>query len=186
VSSCHSQQWQGGWLFGIPFYAIIKGTLTEPAPISNLVLSFGWIFLILVAIVRMVRDTEFRNYARSHLVETIFLIPYLWTLYATIRTGLAATSRASRFPFSPSRCWRCIAGFPKTEECCGESPSSVRFWQLPQRSASLTWRKPCVAHSDFYFLCSNFTEAFTGLPSRFTVTSTTSPTLLLRNASVKS
>jgi hypothetical protein len=55
VSSYHSQQWQGGWLFGIPFYAIIKGTLTEPAPISNLVLSFGWIFLILVAIVRMAR-----------------------------------------------------------------------------------------------------------------------------------
>jgi len=56
VSSYHSQQWQGGWLFGIPFYAIIKGTLTEPAPISNLVLSFGWIFLILVAIVRMAQE----------------------------------------------------------------------------------------------------------------------------------
>jgi hypothetical protein len=82
VSSYHSQQWQGGWLFGIPFYAIIKGTLTEPVPISNLVLSFGWIFLILAAIVNMVRDLKFRNYARSHLVETIFLIPYLWTLYA--------------------------------------------------------------------------------------------------------
>jgi hypothetical protein len=82
VSSYHSQKWQGGWLFGIPFYAIIKGTLTEPAPISNLVLSFGWIFLILVAIVRMAQGTEFRSYARSHLVEITFLVPYLWTLYA--------------------------------------------------------------------------------------------------------
>jgi hypothetical protein len=81
VNSYHSPQWQGGWLFGIPFYAIIKGTLTEPAPLSNLVLSFGWILLILVAIVRMARDCEFRSYARGHLVETIFLIPYLWTLY---------------------------------------------------------------------------------------------------------
>jgi hypothetical protein len=81
VNSYHSQQWQGGWLFGIPFYAIIKGTLTEPAPITNLVLSFGWIFLILAAIISMARSTEFRSYARNHLVETIFLVPYLWTLY---------------------------------------------------------------------------------------------------------
>jgi hypothetical protein len=82
VNSYHSNAWQGGWLFGIPFYAIIKGTLTEPAPITNLVLSFGWIFLILAAIVSMVRSAEFRAYARSHPVELIFLAPYLWSLYA--------------------------------------------------------------------------------------------------------
>jgi hypothetical protein len=81
VNSYHSPQWQGGWLFGFPFYAIIKGTLTEPAPITNLVLSFGWIFLILAAIIAMARSTEFRSYSRSHLVETIFLVPYLWTVY---------------------------------------------------------------------------------------------------------
>ncbi len=28
VNSYHSPQWQGGWLFGFPFYAIIKGTLS--------------------------------------------------------------------------------------------------------------------------------------------------------------
>jgi hypothetical protein len=81
VNSYHSREWQGGWLFGLPFYAIIKGTLTEPAPLTNLVLSFGWIFLVLAAIVVMVRSVQFREYARRHLVETIFLIPYLWTLY---------------------------------------------------------------------------------------------------------
>jgi len=81
VNSYHSNAWQGGWLFGFPFYAIVKGTLTEPAPITNLVLSFGWIFLILAAIVIMVRSTEFRSYVRGHLVESIFLFPYLWTLY---------------------------------------------------------------------------------------------------------
>jgi hypothetical protein len=32
VHSYISPEWQGGWLFGFPFYAIIKGTLTEPAP----------------------------------------------------------------------------------------------------------------------------------------------------------
>jgi hypothetical protein len=81
VNSYHSSAWQGGWLFGFPFYAIIKGTLTEPAPLTNLVLSFGWIFLVLVAIVAMARSTRFREYARSHIVEAIFLVPYLWTLY---------------------------------------------------------------------------------------------------------
>jgi hypothetical protein len=81
VNSYHSREWQGGWLFGFPFYAIIKGTLTEPAPLTNLVLSFGWIFLVLFAIVVMVRNARFREYARNHVVETIFLIPYLWTLY---------------------------------------------------------------------------------------------------------
>lgn len=81
VSSYHSQEWQGGWLFGFPFYAIVKGTLTEPAPWTNLILSFGWILLVLIAIVVMIRSARFRGYARSHLVEMLFLIPYLWCLY---------------------------------------------------------------------------------------------------------
>lgn len=74
-------QWQGGWLFGFPFYAIIKGTLTEPAPLTNLILSFGWIFLVLFAVIVMIRSSEFRQYARAHPVEILFLIPYLWCLY---------------------------------------------------------------------------------------------------------
>jgi len=81
VSSYHSRQWEGGWLFGFPFYAIIKGTLTEPAPLTNLVLSFGWIFLVQAAIVVMARSARFREYARGQIVETTFLIPYLGTLY---------------------------------------------------------------------------------------------------------
>jgi hypothetical protein len=81
VNSYHSQQWQGGWLFGFPFYAIIKGTLMEPPPLTNLILSFGWILLVLVAIAVMIKTSGFREYARLHPVETVFLIPYLWTLY---------------------------------------------------------------------------------------------------------
>jgi hypothetical protein len=81
VHSYVNPQWQGGWLFGFPFYAIIKGTVTEGAPWTNLVLSFGWIFLVLIAIVVMIRSREFHEYARTHLVEMIFLVPYLWSLY---------------------------------------------------------------------------------------------------------
>jgi hypothetical protein len=81
VNSYHSAQWQGGWLFGFPFYAIVKGTLLYPAPWTNLVLSFGWIFLLIVACVVMVKSAEFRAYCRAHAVEALFLAPYLWCLF---------------------------------------------------------------------------------------------------------
>jgi hypothetical protein len=82
VSSYHSPQWQGGWLFGIPFYAIVKGTLLYPAPWTNLVLSFAWIFLVIIAIIVMLKSKAFRSYCREHLVEAVFLVPYLWCLFA--------------------------------------------------------------------------------------------------------
>jgi hypothetical protein len=79
--SYFNPNWAGGWLFGFPFYAIIKGTLTEASPWSNLVLTFGWIFLVLIAVVVMIRSQDFRKYAREHPVEILFLIPYIWCLY---------------------------------------------------------------------------------------------------------
>ena len=81
VNSYHSKEWQGGWLFGFPFYAIIKGTIVYPAPWTNLVLSFGWIFLVLAAVVVMIKSKTFRECCRSHSVEAIFLVPYLWCLF---------------------------------------------------------------------------------------------------------
>jgi hypothetical protein len=81
VHSYVNPDWQGGWLFGFPFYAIMKGTLTEPAPWTNLILSFGWILLVLVAVAVMIRSTEFREYAWKHPVEMLFLTPYIWCLY---------------------------------------------------------------------------------------------------------
>lgn len=81
VHSYHSAQWQGGWLFGFPFYAIFKGTFTEHAPWTNLLLSFGWIFLVLIAVVVMIRSEDFRTYARAHPVEILFLVPYILCLY---------------------------------------------------------------------------------------------------------
>ena len=81
LNSYHNQAWAGGHLFGLPFYAIVKGTIQDPAPLTNLVLSFGWILLVLAGMIAMVRTKKFRAYARSHAVEMIFLLPYLWTLY---------------------------------------------------------------------------------------------------------
>lgn len=68
-------------LFGIPFYAIIKGTLLYPAPMTNLLLSFGWILLVTIAIVAMVWTSSFRSYAREHVPEVIFAALYLLSLY---------------------------------------------------------------------------------------------------------
>jgi hypothetical protein len=68
-------------LFGIPFYAIIKGTILYPQPLSNLALTFGWIFLVLIAIVAMLRTNHFRSYAREHVPEIVFVAPYLLSLY---------------------------------------------------------------------------------------------------------
>lgn len=81
VNSYHSSQWQGGWLFGFPFYAIIEGTILYPAPWTNLVLSFAWIFFVLIAVIFMVKSSEFRAYCKTHLAEAVFLVPYLWCIF---------------------------------------------------------------------------------------------------------
>jgi hypothetical protein len=68
-------------LFGIPFYAIVKGTILYPPPLTSLLLTFGWIFLVMIAIVAMLRTQQFRTYAREHIPEMAFAAPYLLSLY---------------------------------------------------------------------------------------------------------
>jgi hypothetical protein len=81
VNSYHDKAWAGGRVFGFPFYAIIKGTLLELPPWTNLIFSFGWIFLVSGAVIVMAKSAQFRAYCRTHMVETLFLVPYLWCLY---------------------------------------------------------------------------------------------------------
>jgi hypothetical protein len=68
-------------LFGIPFKAIIVGTLRYSAPLSNLLFSFGWIFLVVAGNVAMVATKEFRDYARTRHAEVIFAALYLLSVY---------------------------------------------------------------------------------------------------------
>jgi hypothetical protein len=70
-----------GPLFGIPFYAIIKGTILYPSPLTNLLLTFGWILIVLVATAAMIATENFRSYARTHPPEIIFVAPYLLSLF---------------------------------------------------------------------------------------------------------
>jgi hypothetical protein len=128
VSSYQSKEWGGGWLFGFPFYAIIKETVSDQAPWTNLALSFCWIFLVSAGVIVMVRSAEFRAYGRDHAVEAMFLVPYLWRLYTyNYRIGREAILGASRFPFFLSYFWRSITEFLKTGGYSGQ-------WQWSARS----------------------------------------------------
>jgi len=81
VHSYVRPEWEGGWLFGLPFWAIIKGTMTYPAPWTNLVLTFSWILMVVTAVVVMILDRNFRQYSRLHPVEIMFATPYLLCLF---------------------------------------------------------------------------------------------------------
>lgn len=81
LATVHS--YSGGQLplFGIPFYAIVKGTILYPAPWTNLILDFGWIALVLAGTAAMWLNPEFREYARRYPVEVLFAVPFLLTVF---------------------------------------------------------------------------------------------------------
>ncbi len=80
-ATVHSYQEAGTSLFGYPFYAIIKGTLLYPAPLTNLLLSFGWIALVLTGLLRMVENSDFHRYAKENPVEILFALPYTLLIF---------------------------------------------------------------------------------------------------------
>jgi hypothetical protein len=82
VHSYRQANQKGPALFGLPFYAIIKGTLLYPSPWTNLLLSFGWIFFVLAGIAAMVASKTFREYAKAHPVEVIFAAKYLLAIFS--------------------------------------------------------------------------------------------------------
>lgn len=70
-----------GNIFGIPFYAIIQGTMLYPASWTNLILSFGWILFITLGAIAMIAREEYRAYARRFPVESIFATLYMISIY---------------------------------------------------------------------------------------------------------
>jgi len=69
-------------VFGIPFRAIIVGTLLYPSPWTNLVITFAWILLVLAGNIAMLSTKEFRDYTRDHVAEAVFAGLYLLFLYS--------------------------------------------------------------------------------------------------------
>ena len=70
-----------GHLFGWPLHGIVVGTLTYPAPWTNLVLSFFWIGLVLLG-VGMMFSSNFRKYAKSYPNEAIYCGLYLFAIFS--------------------------------------------------------------------------------------------------------
>jgi hypothetical protein len=81
LATVHSYGNSSRWLFGIPFYAIIQGTILYPAPWTNLALDFGWIALIVAGVVAMAFDPAFREYAKQNPVEALFASMYLLAVF---------------------------------------------------------------------------------------------------------
>jgi hypothetical protein len=70
-----------GQLFGIPFYAIIKGTILYHSSWTNLVLTFGWIFFVLAGMLAMWLNKDYRQHARQFPVEALFGVFYLISVF---------------------------------------------------------------------------------------------------------
>lgn len=83
LATVHSYAGPGHYsLFGVPFVAILKGTLHGAAPSTNLILDYGWIVLVLAGVVMMFRDPDFRRYARDNPVEVLFAALYLLMVFS--------------------------------------------------------------------------------------------------------
>jgi multisubunit Na+/H+ antiporter MnhC subunit len=81
LATVHSYREAARPLFGVPFYAIVVGTVSYTAPLTSLVLSFGWITLVLAGSVRMAQDKKFHDYARQNPVEVLFAVLFLAAVF---------------------------------------------------------------------------------------------------------
>jgi hypothetical protein len=77
----YQTDWDNGFPVGWPFYAIVKGTFIYAVPWTNLLLTYGWIVLVLLAAVSMIATRKFHQFARNFPVESLFAATYLAFLY---------------------------------------------------------------------------------------------------------
>jgi hypothetical protein len=96
VSTYQRTDWRGGLPITWPFFAIIEGTTLHDIPWTNLARTFGWIFVVLIAAIRMMTSSRFREYGRSHPVEGMFAGTYLIFIY-TYNSPAWARAEFTRF-----------------------------------------------------------------------------------------
>jgi Gpi18-like mannosyltransferase len=87
VDSYQTNDWHGGFPFNFPFVAIIRNTFPIDSPLTNLALTFGWIFFVLLGIVIALRSGEFQRYAKEHTAEACFVLVYWLALYTYNASG---------------------------------------------------------------------------------------------------
>jgi len=73
--------WEGGRFLSWPFYAIIKGTDLYAVPWTNLILTYGWIFLVLAGFLKLILTKNCRQYWRTRPTEMMFAVSYLAWLF---------------------------------------------------------------------------------------------------------
>jgi hypothetical protein len=81
VNSYRHADWDQGFLLGWPFQAIIQATLHDPVPWTNLILTYGWIVLVLFSAIVMSASRRFHQFGRHYPVEALFTTIYLVFLF---------------------------------------------------------------------------------------------------------
>ena len=81
VALYQRNDWHGGPPFTFPFVGIIQNTFPINAPLTNLLLTFGWIFLVLIGLIVAIRSGEFQHYATTYTAEACFVSLYCLALY---------------------------------------------------------------------------------------------------------
>jgi hypothetical protein len=92
----YQADWDDGFPIGWPFHAIVKGTMLHPAPWTNLLLTYTWIVLLLVAAIVMITTKRFHQFAQRFPVESLFAAMYFWFIY-TYNSSYWARASFSRF-----------------------------------------------------------------------------------------
>jgi len=77
VRTYQHNDWAGGRLLTWPFAAILKSTFSDPAPATNLVLTWGWILFVLAGLFALALTKDCRRYWRTRPSEMIFAVSYL-------------------------------------------------------------------------------------------------------------
>jgi hypothetical protein len=112
--------WHGGLPFTFPFVAIIRDTYSFQAPLTNLVLTWGWIFFVLFAFAAGVHSGELQSYAKRYRAEICFVCLYGLAIY-TYDAPEWARSNFPRFaiPVLPWSLYFLSRYFPKQKSIVG-------------------------------------------------------------------
>lgn len=81
VALYQRNDWHGGLPFSFPFVAIIHNTFPVNAPLTNLLLTWGWILFVLLGFLVALRTGIFKDYLRDHTAEACFFAIYALALY---------------------------------------------------------------------------------------------------------
>jgi hypothetical protein len=81
VALYQRNDWHGGLPFNFPFVAIIHDTIPLNVPVTNLVLTLGWILFVITGLGVGIASGEFVSYAKAYPAESCFVCLYCLALY---------------------------------------------------------------------------------------------------------